>query len=199
MFHEIAEIAKEVGIALGMDVIFDKFKKEGVAVAADKIKKKLTDEHRAELLAFIRKIAAYDTLASEALLRRQRDRQQELPKPYRTTDKYPPCSEDLYVTLLAKLYMALGDSAEEEEARIEVFCWLGRMNDKDFDSTLEFLHHDVVMQYIHKIKGVANMLPEIKDFLNYLKNNQEIREADTYLGTKLSNFNDRLEKKWWIR
>lgn len=196
----LTELIKEIGVAFGMDVLFDKIRKEGAPVIADKMKKKITDERRAEMLTFIRELAARDPFASETLLRRQRDRQEEKEISYLPGKKYLAGSEDMYVTLLTKLHAALDDSNDEKESRFEMFKWLGRMNDQEFDATLEFLNHDIVMQYIRKAAQIAGMaIPEIKRLMEELKVKEVLHKLDSGVGGVLGKINDNLEGRWWIR
>lgn len=198
--HWLLELLKEIGVAFGMDVLFDKLKKEGAPVVVDKMKKKITDEHRAEMLTFIRELAARDPLASETLLRRHRDRQEEKEISYLPGKRYLAGSEDTYVTLLTKLHTALSDSDGEKESRFEMFKWLGRMNDQEFDATLEFLNHDVVMQYIRKTAQIAGMaIPEIKRLIEKFEVKESLRKVDSGVGSVLEKLNDNLERRWWIR
>lgn len=154
MIHEFLEIAKEVGIALGLDIMFKKFYEKGADKASEAVIKKITEEHRAELLSFIRHLGVqYDKESSENLLRRQRLRQTCSPIPYNPTLRYQHGSEDSYVNLLTKLYIALNDSDKERNDRIEIFKWLGRLNEQDFDATLEFLNHDAFIQWMKRSWG----------------------------------------------
>lgn len=144
--------------------------KKGGEVATEKITKKL-EEHRAEMLAFIRGLAAEDKEASEKFFERQKIRNQCKKKSY-SEEKYKPGDEDLYVELLTKLYIALNEP-QEQEIRKEIFKWLGHLSDEDFDLTLEFLKHDVFIQWIRRFWGgfkvVSNefysALKKIKDKL----------------------------------
>lgn len=157
----IGEILKEMGIAGAMAALLDAAKNgvqkmapivgEKVAdVAGKKISKKLDEEYRGEMLAFLRKLAAYDAIASENLLRRQQDRQFCHKHSY-DENNYQPGEEDRYIELLRKLYKSL-DQPEEENLRMQTFIWLGRMSDKKFDATQEILHNDVFLQYLQKFK-----------------------------------------------
>lgn len=198
--HWLLELLKEIGVAFGMDVLFDKLKKEGAPIVVDKVKKKISDEHRAEMLTFIRELAARDPLASETLLRRHRDRQEEKEISYLPEKRYLAGSEDMYVTLLTKLHTALGDSGGEKESRFEMFKWLGRVSDQEFDATLEFLHHDVVLQYIRKAAQIAGMaIPEIKRLMEKFKVKESLCKIDSGVGEKLKKINHNLEGRWWIR
>ena len=149
MIHEFIEIVKEIGVATGVNVVMEKMKAKVGEHAAEEVKKKLTDEHRAELLAYLGELGAYNEVASKNLLRRQAERNAQVPRSYGGHEKYKPGDEDRYVTLLTKLYLALNDE-HEKNARMETFGWLGEMSDEEFDAALELLNHDVILQYAQK-------------------------------------------------
>lgn len=200
------EIGREFGISVIVDVILDKMRKGVGMIAADtaeKIKKKLTDEKRAELLSFLRELAAYGEngkKASETLLRRQRDRQERKALAYDPRKKYLPGSEDEFVTLLTKLFIALSDDERELESRIATFIWLGEMEDLEFDAKLEFLKHDVVLQYGRRIPHVIReMWLEFKDLSKEFGLEKSLRKVDASVGGKMQQINDGLEKHWWVR
>lgn len=126
--------------------------KNGAKKAGDKAVEKIIskmDERRGEMLAFIRGLVARDKEASETLIKRQHDRQFCRQRSYGEKKQYLPGDEDTYVTLLTKLYIAL-DESDEEIARQEIFVWLGRISDEDFDATIEFLHHDIFVQWLKR-------------------------------------------------
>lgn len=199
------EIAREIGIAIissvGVDVLFHKMKGEAADAVVKTIKKKLNDESRAEMLTFICELAGHDEpQASENLLRRQRERQNEAEISYKPGVKYPPGSEDEFVTLLTKLYIALSDDEREKESRIEMFARLGNMSDEDFDATLKFLDHDIAMQYIRKGLYILGLtVKEVMDLLKELGANEAIRKADSFIGGEMKKINDNLESNWWVR
>lgn len=202
----LREIAREFGISALVDVMLDRVRKGAGDIAsgaAKKIKDKLTDEKRAELLAFLRELEGYEKVdppvASKNLLRRQRDRQQGKELSYKKGVKYQAGSEDEFVTLLTKLFIALSDE-EELESRIATFLWLGNMDDEEFDATLEFLKHDVVLQYGRKIPHVIReMLLEFKKLSEEFGLNKSLRKIDATVGGRMEKINDGLEKRWWVR
>lgn len=160
----LGEILKEVGIvgliAGIMDMAKDAFrngvKKVGDGVVA-KITKELEEEKRAEMLAFIRSLAAIDLKASKQLLKRQMDRQECKARTYGDNKPYVPGDENSYVKLLTKLYIALS-KPDEQNTRVQVFVWLGNLDDEEFDSRLEFLSHDVVLQYAKLLLAKVKVL-----------------------------------------
>lgn len=163
----LGEIFKEVVIAGVIAGLVDGFKvgarKEG-EIVAEKIVKKF-EEHRAEMLAFLRGLAASDKEASEKLFERQRIRSL-CQKKFYSEERYKPGDEDLYVELLTKLYMALNEPSEKE-IRVEVFKWLGHLSDEDFDLTIEFLKHDVFIQWLRRFWGGFKTIS--KEFYSALK------------------------------
>jgi len=148
------EMLKEVivsgVIAGGLDALKNGAKKAGDATV-EKIISRM-DERRGEMLAFIRGLAARDPLASENLIRRQRERQFCHPRSYGAREPYLAGDEDRFVTLLTKLYIAL-EQPDEKIVRREIFVWLGRLSDEDFDATIEFLHHDIFIQWLKRSWG----------------------------------------------
>ena len=153
------EILKEMGIAGVMVGIMDAIKealkdgaKKAGEVATDKILKKF-EERRDEMLAFIRGLSAIDPYASATLLRRHEERNFCQKRSY-SDECYKPGDENEFVELLTKLYVAL-DEPDERNIRIQVFKWLGNIPDKEFDARLEFLKHDVVLQWLKKFLGYA--------------------------------------------
>ena len=156
MIPEFIEIVKEVGVATGVNVVMEKMKQKTGEVVAEEVRKKLTDEHRAELLSYLRGLSVYSERASKNFLRRQAERQMQMPRSYGNHEKYKPGDEDRYVTLLAKLYLALDDE-HEKSARIQTFKWLGEMGDEEFDNALEMLHNDVILQYFKKALWIIQL------------------------------------------
>lgn len=164
----IGEVLKEVGITGLMIAIFDALKntvKDGAKEAGDVLKKKITEElieeKRGEMLGFLRSLAANDLKASKTLLDRQVARQGCEPRNYKDKNginqPYLPGDENTFVKLLTKLYMAL-DEPDEQNTRVQVFVWLGNLEDEEFDSRLEFLNHDVVLQYAKLLLAKARVL-----------------------------------------
>jgi len=198
---DLKGIAREFGVAVLVDIVFNKMRgRVSAEDMAEKIKKKLTDEKRAELLAFLRKLEGYEKVdppvAARNLLRRQRDRQQGKELSYKPGVRYQSGSEDEYVTLLTKLFIALSDDEQEFESRIETFLWLGNMDDEEFDATLEFLKHDVVLKYGRKIPyAIQDMLCEFNKFLNESGLGESLCKADKQLAGKLRGFRAFLNSK----
>lgn len=198
----LKEIAREFGISAIVEVLFDKVRKGAGMIAADateKIKNKLTDEKRAELLAFLRELAGYSEdgrVASDNLLRRQRERQEGKKLSYNLGKKYPAGSEDEFVTLLTKLFIALSDDEREIESRTATFIWLGNMKDEEFDAKLEFLKHDVVLQYGRRIPYIiSEMYKEFKSLSDDFGIGKSLCEADKNLAGKLRDFRSFLNSK----
>ena len=160
------ELLKEIGITGLIIAIVEAAKeafKDGAKKVGDKIVIKITkemeEEKRAEMLAFIRSLAAEDKLASDTLMERQQARQRCQKRSYEPYKPYEPGDENKFVKLLTKLYIAL-DELDERNARTQVFIWLGNINDEDFDARLEFLDHDIALQYLKwalvKAKALIN-------------------------------------------
>lgn len=164
----LGELLKEMGIAglvagimdTARDAVKDGVKKVGDATIT-KITKEMEEEYRDRLFAFIRSLATIDPYASAQLIRRHEDRQYCRPRRYGSHDPYVYGDENKFVKLLSKLYIGL-DEPDEQNARVQIFIWLGHLSNKEFDSRLEFLNHDVVVQYIKRalgvVKGTINQL-----------------------------------------
>jgi len=144
------ELLKEIGVVAVFDAVKERLKTEAgrevVGQVLEKVKKSL-EESRAELMAFVIKLGVEEPTASKNLKQRQEDRQLLRPRNYGKYEPYKYGDETKYVNLLTKLYKAL-DEPEEEEERKEVFKFLGHMPDEEFDTFLEFLNHDIVIQWI---------------------------------------------------
>jgi hypothetical protein len=160
----LIEILKEIGIAGLMASIMDAAKgavKDGVKKAGDavftKISKEMEEEYRVRLLTFIRELAIIDPWASAQFIRRHEDRQFCRPRTYGNHKSYVSNDENKYVMLLSKLYIGL-DEPEEQNARVQIFKWLGNIPDEEFDSRIEFLNHDMVIQYATRLLKKAGTL-----------------------------------------
>lgn len=192
MIHEFIEIVKEIGVATGVNVVMEKMKAKMGDQVAEEVKKKLTDEHRAELLAYLCGLEAYSKKASKSFLRRQAERQVLAPRSYGDHDKYKPGDEDRYITLLTKLYLALDDE-HEKNARIQTFKWLGEMSDEEFDAVLEVLHHDVILQYFKKAWWIVQLAWE------KFRANQTINKCGIEAVSELTDLNTWLNNQWWTK
>lgn len=190
MIHEFIEIVKEIGVATGVNVVMEKMKTKVGEHVAEEVRKKLTDEHRAELLAYLGELDAYNKKASKNLLRRQAERNAQAPRSYGNHEKYKPGDEDRYVTLLTKLYLALDDE-HEKNARMQTFEWLGEMGDEEFDAVLELLNHDVILQYTQKGWRIVKLAWE------KLRANQTVNECNSAAVNELTNLNQWLNGQWW--
>jgi hypothetical protein len=152
---DIREILKEVGIAAAFDGIKDIIK--GAKDKAVEEVKKSNKEVRAEFFAFISKLGNLDPDAKKGLLEAQSSRQRGEKKPYRCAKepKYLPGSENKLMIVLTDLYKGLQEK-EEESVRLQVFQELGHLyidNPKEFDSRIEALDDDKIMQFI-KLIGI---------------------------------------------
>src|SRR3989344_4894883 len=133
----------------------------------EEIQKKAS-EKRAELLAYIRGIAtaSRDEIASENLFNRHEDRLKCRPRRYWDHRRYKPLDENLFVVLLIELKEALWEE-NERQVCLEMFVWLGRMSDEEFDIKLEFLNHDQFAQILKRvwveIRDAAEKLPAGRD------------------------------------
>jgi len=189
MAINVKEVVKEFGIAAFVATVLDMFKdgikekgKEAINAGMKLATKKLTEEYRGELLAFILKdVAEYfeeGKTAAENFMKRQAIRQTEGEKSYSTTmpkERYQPGDEDKMVGLLTKLFKALDGTSEktpeaaekELQLRLTTFVALGNMSDEQFDTTLEFLSHDVLVQWLKKAKiWIVDVNKEVNNLLS---------------------------------
>jgi len=179
------EIVVAFGAAIVVESYFNNLRKERVTA----VKKKLTDEGRAELMTFlIVELAIHDKLASERILRR-------LMK-YNTKSG----GDNKIVTLLGKLYIALGDTPQEKVVRLESFSILGNMEDEQFYSALEGLNNDFIMRAIKRLPEITEeVIKEFMDVLEQLGVFKAMRKADAAVGAKMKEINDGMEKHWYVR
>lgn len=186
-------------------------KKNGITEAiAGKAKEKLTDTSRVKLVELFRIMEGRNKIAAENLQRHQRERNDgavisykpEIPGKPR--ERYRPGSENTLNELLAKTYLRYDDSEMGQEARLEMFEWLGEMSDEKFDATLEAINHDVVMQYIRLIPyAVKDALTAVMQMIEDIGKDETLHKLDVYVATQLDEFIEFLDSKgiyertWW--
>jgi len=143
---KVKEIVKEIlisGVIAGLiDLLRDVFGKK----IPKRIEKKF-EECRDEMMTFIQGLD--DRKASKNLWERWKARELCKPRSYGQKEPYEPGDEIDFAERLTKLYRSL-DEPQEQYQRIEMFKWLGRMEDEEFDLFLEFLNHDVISQALKK-------------------------------------------------
>lgn len=151
------EILKETAISLGVHTALQKAAGGAVAEGGKLIIKKVTDEHRAELLAYIRN-GGYTNIwrRYEATLSEKGG---------------APGDENRFVNLLSKPIMALSDMPDELR---KFFDNLEKMTDNEFKEALYFLENDTVTQIAKKIwnkidDGLKQLAPAINEFAENLK------------------------------
>lgn len=125
--------------------------------AVGTIVKKVTDEHRAELLAYIHN-GGYTNIW----------RRYEATLPIKGG---APGDENRFVNLLSKSIMALKDTPDELK---NLFNGLEKMTDDEFKEALYFLENDTVTQIAKKIwnkidDGLKQLAPAINEFAENLK------------------------------
>jgi len=140
------EIGKEIlisGIMAGLiDLLRDVLGKK----IPERIGKKF-EEYRDEMMTFIQGLD--DRKASKNLWSRWKVRELCQPRSYGKKEPYKHGDEINFVERLTRLYKSL-DEPQEHWQRVEVFKWLGRMEDEEFDLFLEFLNHDLIMQWFKR-------------------------------------------------
>lgn len=183
------EITVAIGAALGVESFVHSLKKEGATAVVTAVKKKLTDEGRAELLAFLMvDLANYDERASKNILRRLAECNAK------------PEGDNKIVTLLGKLYISLSDTEREKATRLQSFRILGRMKDKRFYNALEALNHDYVMRLIKRLPDITEeVFNGFVSTLTKLGIFTALQATDAFAAGKLKELNDNLEKHWWVR
>lgn len=127
MAHGLLEIAKEIGIALGVDIAFKKFTENAAAKTGAHISEKIFTDKRAELLADFMAMPADDT---DNLWRWHREAMLK-------------SRENRFVTLLCKI---------QPENRREMLAAMNRMSDNGFQQAMALLEHDVVIQTAHRFR-----------------------------------------------
>ena len=185
------EIAKEIGIST---VVHKYFESGKAAEHLEEAVKKTATEHRGELLAFfltdLKTRKGRDGTAAKTLLRRQKERQQCLPP-------YKPNDENVFVAVLWKLKVSLQEKKEQVKL-LETFETLANMPDEEFDTAIEFLRNDWVVQGARRTiweaadafnragESIRRATPRIED---------GIRRLDRTVGPKLQTFQQWLEGK----
>ena len=161
----LGEILKEVVIA-GAVVGIAEGLKDGAKKGAEEIGKKTTEriakkfeEHRDELLTFLRGIKA------ENLLRRWRERQTCQKRSYDDRKPYIAGDEAHFQEALTKLYTNLSEP-NEKNVRRQIFRWLDKMPDEEFDTILEILRYDNTIQWLERSWGWVQEVG--KDTFNFL-------------------------------
>lgn len=143
----------------GFKDLFSSAAQKGIETAQDRAKK--GEEYRHELAAWINKdLRDADLNAAKNLLRRWSAREQNQKRTYyvgRSKPEYEPGSESFMIHVLGKVFEHLDPENEseenrerEEEARLELFKFMGNMEDKEFDSFLVVLHNDTFEQWVVK-------------------------------------------------
>lgn len=183
------EVTVAIGAALGVESFVHSLKKEGAAAVVTAVKKKLTDEGRAELLAFLMvDLANYDETASKNILRRLEECNAKSE------------GDNKLVTLLGKLYISLSDTEQEKATRLESFRILGGMEDDKFYSALESLNHDFVVRILKRLPEITeDVLKVFTDTLEKLGVFTALRKTDTFVCKKLKETNNVIEKHWWVQ
>jgi len=183
------ELVVAFGAALGVESYFHSLRKESSTAVVTAVKKKLTDEGRAELMAFLMvDLAAHDAIASETLLRRLIECNAK------------PEGDNKIVTLLGKLYIALSDTPQEKAVRLESFSILGRMEDKQFYSALEGLNNDYIMRTIKRLPEITEeVIKEVTEVLKKLGVFTALRKTNGFIGKRLEELNDGMEKHRYVR
>lgn len=118
------------------------------------------DERRVETLNFISgQLAGANRVASANLLRRQAARQRCEPRSYGTRATYLHGDENAMMRLLGKVYSGLASPTELQQ-RVQMFKWLGCLDDEQFDSAIEALRDDRVAQAIRRADQVLGRTVE---------------------------------------
>lgn len=147
------EIAKEVGIALGVDIAFKKMTQEGAGHVADHIGLSFVDK-RAELMEDLLNMPAEQT---DNLWRRHHE-------------ATAANTENRFVNLLTKI---------PKENRLYFLGILNEMSDETFNQTLQLLEHDVIAQFLKRLTSsthktaeewATEITPGVEEFNRELEN-----------------------------
>jgi len=178
----VGEVGKEIGIGVGLIAGFELLKKawglmkvgsrtaaaevirevgsKAAVETAKKVQEKMSDHYRAKLLVFLQKMESSteprQQSAAKNIRKRQEDRQFCRPRPYTSEGDYRPGEENLLVDCLGKVLILKEpekEAAATEEETVKFFVWLGELPPQEFDSAIEFLNHDIVMQWL-RILGI---------------------------------------------
>ncbi len=144
-----AEVIREVG-------------SKAAAETAKKVQAKMSDHYRAKLLVFLQKMESSteprQQSAAKTIRKRQEDRQFCRPRSYSDGGNYRPGEENLLVNCLGKVLIlkepekeVAAEAAATEKETINFFVWLGELPPQEFDSAIEFLNHDIVMQWLRML------------------------------------------------
>ena len=111
--------------------------------AVEMFKNKLRfQEKRSEFWGFITtELAARDSFASQAWIRRQQERNGLLPKSYNPTQRYEPGDENKLSEAGTRIFVSLHDE-DEQGMLLEMLTCMGHMNDADFDAMVEAMIDD---------------------------------------------------------
>jgi hypothetical protein len=123
---------------------------KGTEIVTERLRKRF-EEHRDEMWSHVLITLAHDRdpVASENLKRRQRERNRHGVRTYGDTKPYEYGDEDYMVKTLSDLWESLGEE-HEYELRLDVFEYLGMMDDEHFDDTLDAFNNDGLKQYFIK-------------------------------------------------
>jgi len=173
----VGEVGKEIGIGVGLIATFEILKKawqlfksgsktaafevikEAGVKAAQVIGKKITSNDRAEILKILAEMEEEPGTDSEKRKAAAKFIREQHGKRLSDTVAYPPGKENLLVDCLAKVKKAIETRATKaieagatdqnwKKEFMEFLVWLGKLPPAEFDAAIEFLHHDVVLQWI---------------------------------------------------
>lgn len=211
------EVGKELGITAGGIAVFELLRKawglmkmgsrtaaaevirevgsKAAVETAKKVQAKMSDHYRAKLLVFLQKMESSEDekkkVAAKTIRKRQEDRQFCRPRPYAGEGDYRPGEENLLVDCLGKV-LILKESEEGKETTdedtINFFVWLGELPPQEFDAAIEFLNHDIVMQWLrmfglrlNEVFGVigSELQPLNDNWAKWLNNRRTARGRKT--------------------
>lgn len=158
----IKEALKFLAADVAADAIVKTIKENAGGVLKDQMEKQLksNDEYRAELEAFLGKLARIDSDAVEGIRRAYNEREKRI-------GSYLPGSENQMAKAMINLFKGLSDKVEEDD-RIAIFQELGHnaLDDREsFDNTISRLTDNKLTQFLERIvyeykrlgKGILNI------------------------------------------
>lgn len=152
-------VLQDAVVALGVDIAFKKFTAVAMHNGAKKFSEKVLQDKRAEILEDFRKMqdeGKKDRKNIDPLLRRHKEAINNF-------------TENRFVYLLCKIPL------DAKVGRRPTLWWLNDMTDERFNQMLCLLDHDVVLQWIERMRRrggriVAKDINNLRASLNYVTN-----------------------------
>ncbi len=155
LFQDVLGGAAGAGIVEGIKGTIKEWSQKKGQKAAEGIIKAIEAE-RVKLFISGIELEAHDRVAAQNLMRRWQLRQLRESRTYGIHEPYVYGDENRMTKILTTLFVAMDDNPQDRQQRIETFVRLGRMSDQQFDTSLEILHDDTVMQWLRRADQEAS-------------------------------------------